>query len=471
MTATAGTPDPWRLLPHLDLIDRCLVDAALNASRRYIVVAPPRHGKSDLISHWSPAWFVGMFPSRRVILASYGGDFAASWGRKARDELEEHGRDLFGVRLRQDSHAANRWDVERFTAGRWRRAPGGMTTAGTDGPVTGKGAHLLVIDDPVKGQKESLSPAYRRDQREWYLANARTRLEPGGSIVLLMTRWHLEDLAGWLLEEARSNPDAEQWTLIHMPAIAEAPDPELGIGPDLLGRAPGEALWPDRYDVDALAAVRAGSLYWWSALYQGRPIPAEGLGKFQREWFAPALRVTRDAVPDDAKMVRRWDRAATDPKPGEDPDWTAGALLATNGERTWCVDIFRFRGTPGENQTRIRAVAEADRENYGSRVKIRMEQEPGSSGKSDIATYQGVLHGFAFRGERSSGPKPLRADPVAAAAEAGTFVLCAGEWNHDWIEEAVNFPHGDHDDQVDAVSGAWEDLHGNSGKRRVRVRV
>lgn len=198
---------------------------------------PPRHGKSEMASRYTPAWYLGRYPNRRVILASYEADYAASWGRKARDLLEEHGSSLFGVCVRQDSHAANRWDLADHN--------GGMTTAGVGGAITGRGADLLIIDDPVKSVEEAESETYRARTWDWWRGVALTRLEPGGSVILVMTRWHEDDLAGRILQE-----DSANWRVLSLPAIAsdDLDDP--------LDREPGEPLWPERYDADALARRR-----------------------------------------------------------------------------------------------------------------------------------------------------------------------------------------------------------------------
>lgn len=137
-----------------------------------MVFMPPRHGKSELVSRYFPAWYIGAFPEKRIILASYEADFAASWGRKARNLLEEHGPSLFGVSVSKDSSAASRWDLEDYE--------GGMTTAGVRGPITGKGAHIAIIDDPVKNDQEAMSQTYRDATWDWYRATFSTRIQMQG---------------------------------------------------------------------------------------------------------------------------------------------------------------------------------------------------------------------------------------------------------------------------------------------------
>src|SRR5919202_5572422 len=148
---------------------------------------PPRHGKSEFLSKYLPAWYLGTYPDRRVILASYSDTFAAEWGGKARDLLEQHGH-LFGVKVRSDSSARDRWEIAAHA--------GGMVTAGAGGGLTGRGGHLVVVDDPVKSQAEALSDVIRERTHGWFRNVLLPRLEPGGSVILVMTRWHQDDLAG-----------------------------------------------------------------------------------------------------------------------------------------------------------------------------------------------------------------------------------------------------------------------------------
>ena len=178
--------------------------------------------------------------------------------------------------------------------------------------------------------------------------------------------------------------------------------------------------------------------------------------KFKREWFEIV-----DSYPADARMVRYWDLAATEPKPGKDPDWTAGALMAEKDGIYYIVDIKRTRATPQGVENLIKQTAELD----GKKVTIYMEQEPGSSGVNTIDHYRRrILAGFAFYGNKTTGSKEMRANPVSSQAEAGNIKLVRGPWINDFLDEAELFPHGAHDDQVDAVSGAFEML-----TRRIRI--
>lgn len=400
--------------------------------RRFAVHMPPRHGKSELVSRYFPAWFLGSFPDRRIILASYGDEFAADWGRKVRDVVEEFGAPLFGIRVRADSSAADRWDL----AGR----DGGMKTTGVGGSLTGRGAHLLLIDDPVKNAREAQSATIRRVHWEWYQSTAYNRLEPGGAIVLIMTRWHEDDLGGRIREQARQS--GERWEVLNLPALAEEGDP--------LSRPEGEPLWPARFGREELTRIRAtvGS-YYWSAQYQQKPTPREG-GMFKAEWLPCGL----GAGPD-ADRVRYWDRAATQ----DDGDYTVGLLMAREPVGTYVVeDVVRGRWSSGRRDDVIRKTAESDATRYPGKIRIWGEQEPGSGGKDAALAFVKLLEGFSARTEPATGDKATRAEPFAAQAEAGHVRLARGAWVAAYRDELCNFPFGTHDDQVDASSGAFNKL-------------
>jgi predicted phage terminase large subunit-like protein len=261
---------------HLALLDQTILEsidlAAAGKLDGLIVSLPPQNGKSELCSRYLPAWYLGTHPDRRVILTSYEGDFAAGWGRKARDLLERHGH-LFGVKVSRRSSATARWDIE----GR----EGGMTTAGVGGPITGKGAHLLIIDDPLKNDEEARSASHRQKQWDWWQSVASTRMRPGGLIIVIQTRWHRDDLTGRLLREAELNGQAAKWKVVKLPALAEPGDP--------LGRSPGEALWPEMYSVEWLEAKKASKTnYYWRAMYQQDPL-AEGGAEWPESYFGPSI--------------------------------------------------------------------------------------------------------------------------------------------------------------------------------------
>lgn len=431
----------WEAAPHLVRLTELLLRIEKGELRRLMVFMPPRHGKSELISRYFPAWYLARHPDRRVILASYESDFAASWGRKTRDTLNEWAEALHpNVKVNPDSSSASRWDILGHT--------GGMITAGAGGPITGRGGHLIIIDDPVKNAEEANSRTIRERVWEWYRSTLYTRLEPGGAIILIMTRWHEDDLAGRIIADSRET--GEEWEILNLPAIAEENDP--------LGRQPGEALWPARFPREELDRIRLtlGS-YWWNALYMQRPLPPGG-EMFKREWFA----IVED-YPRDARFVRFWDIAGT----AGGGDYTVGALLAYKDGIIWVVDVTRGQWSPAEVETVVRQTAEMD----GKHVPVRIEEEGGGSGKALIHSFiTRIIPGWDVRGCRPLSGKETRANPLAALAEAGNLRLVRGGWNRDLIDEFSIFPRGDHDDIVDAVSGGYAEIITNL-KPPARIRA
>jgi predicted phage terminase large subunit-like protein len=317
---TATSQGKWRIARHLAYLDRVLTEAIdeAEAGRVYgvIVSMPPQQGKSELCSKYLPAWYLGTFPDRRVILTSYEADFAGGWGRKARDLLEQYGS-MFGVKVSKRSKAVNRCDIE----GR----EGGMTAAGVGGPITGKGAHLLIIDDPIKNDEEARSPAIRQKQWDSWQSTASTRLRPGALVVVIQTRWHRDDLTGRLLKEAKEN--GQRWWSVKLPALAEADDP--------LGRQPGEALWPEFYPTEKLEKTRsAQTIYYWRSLYQQDPI-AEGGLESPESFFGPHIWFDERPGSHLCRVV------ALDPSKGRDSkhgDYSAFVMLAWGPDDMLYVD-------------------------------------------------------------------------------------------------------------------------------------
>src|SRR3954469_181146 len=275
----------WIPAPHLQLLSNKIVDCAMGRIRRLMVFMPPRHGKSELISKYTPAWYLGRWPDKQVMLASYSDTFASSWGRKARDVCEEFNDDLFGVRVDPETAGGGEWHI----LGR----DGVMVTAGVGCGLTGRGAHLAIIDDPVKNQDEAFSETIRDKHHDWWKSTLRTRLMPGGSVILVMTRWHEDDLAGRLIKDMLEE-DGDQWEILSLPGLAEGhpkDDGEAGaftttaypparlmvVGSDPLGRRTGEALWPEWFDEAWLLGTRkAAGSYWFGSMYQQTPRDAEG---------------------------------------------------------------------------------------------------------------------------------------------------------------------------------------------------
>jgi predicted phage terminase large subunit-like protein len=404
----------------------CL-DAARGGARVCVSV-PPRHGKTELLSRYLPAWYIGTYPHRRVLLASYEADFAATHGARARDLLVEHGG-LFGVRLRNDSSARHRWET---TLG------GGMTTAGVGGPLTGRGADLLIVDDAVKSAEEANSELMRNRAWDWFRSVALTRLEPRGSVIVVGTRWHEDDLLGRITRE-----EPERWRLISLPAVAEENDP--------LGRQAGDALWPERYPLQALEAIKqsVGS-YWWSAMYQGRPAPAGG-GIFRRDWFR-RYRSLGDAYELDgrvtpASVCRVFVTTDLALSQRSDADYTVvmTAALTPTGDLL-ILDVVRRRVAGPDIVPLLRSTYER-----WAPVWIGVERVAFQT----VIIEEARRAGLPIHELRPDADKVTRALPAAARMEGGQVAWRDGAaWAGELEDELLGFPAGRHDDMVDALAYA-----------------
>lgn len=433
--------EQYKIARHNELISDIIARAAIEGNGRFIVCCPPRHSKSETCSIKAPVWFLNTFPHKRIMLGSYGMELAMNFGRQVRNTIATHAEQL-AVSLAQDSKAANRWNTS---------AGGGMLVTGMDGSATGFGGDLVIIDDPYRSMADAMSPAWQDRVHNAWRSTFRTRLEPGASVIIIQTLWTENDLALTLMRE---NPGV--WTMIRLPALAE--------DDDILGRAPGEPLWPERYDVQALMEIKrdVGSQAW-AALYQQRPAPLEG-NLIKLDWLDYA-----DKAPKDLDLCRWWDTAATESDGRNDPDYSVGALVGRDSDgRLWVVDIVRARVSAHRLEQLVRHTAKRD----GQGVPIRMGQEPGSSGKSMIDYYQRhVLAGYNFAGVRETGSKVERAMPMSAVAEAGNLVIVRGDWNRALQDELLVFPNGAHDDQVDSIAGAWGWLCGVIGERQAVPKI
>lgn len=237
--------------------------------KRLMLFLPPRHGKSELGSVQFPAWYLGKNPEKEIINASYTADLAVGFGRRVRNLVAEpEYQNLFDTRLSEDSKAANKWNTS---------VGGSYVAVGVGGPITGRGADVFIIDDPFKNRKEADSPVVRNDVWNWYTSTAYTRLSPTGAVILIMTRWHDDDLAGRLLNDK----EGDKWEVVEFPAIATREEIIDGIH----RRNIGEALWPSRFDVERLEKTKAViGAYEWASLYQQNPID-ETSQEFTKDWI------------------------------------------------------------------------------------------------------------------------------------------------------------------------------------------
>lgn len=408
-----------------------------------MIFAPPRHGKSELLSRLFSAYYLSLYGDRWVGINSYAAELAYSLSRNSRDNFTSSGH-----LMRESAQAVKHWET---------LGGGGLWSAGVGGPITGKGFHLGIIDDAIKNAEQALSETVRQSHQEWYPSTFYTREEPQGAIVLQATRWNELDLPGWLLSQEYEE-EPEHWHIVSLEAIKEAEliqiPPSCTLEPD--ERKVGEALCPERYPLEKLRKIekRIGS-YYWNALYRQRPTPREG-GMFKLSEL-PIV----SACPTEGRRVRYWDLGGSD---STKADYTVGCLMVESQGTFYIEDIERGQWTPKERNERIKTTAQADLDAYGV-IPTWIEKVPGL-GVEVIDNIVRYLAGFKVHTEMAKADKTTRADPLASQCEAGNVKVVEGPWNASFRNELTGFPHGAHDDQVDAASGAFSKL---AGQRRIKM--
>jgi predicted phage terminase large subunit-like protein len=413
---------------HIDLLCAKLEALERGEVDKIIVCMPPRHSKSKTAAQDFVAWYLGRHPDHQVILASYAAELAEGHARRVRDMIRDE-RFPFDVRIDETSAAVGRFST---TAG------GLVRSAGVGGALTGFGAHLLVIDDAVRGIEDADSAPIRESVWDWYSSVARTRLMPNAKQVVIGTRWHAEDILGRLLE-------LPGWERLILPALAEEGD--------ALGRREGEALWPKWYPADKMPSVASGEISsrLFSALYQQAPSPASGL-YFHSDWFHHRWSVlpttcfdSRDAT----SSVLAVDCAS---KTGIQNDPIALVYAVYDRQSSYIADIIRRM----EFSELARTIVEMAARWKPQRVVI----EEASSGIPIVQELRRLTN-LPIIGVPPRGSKVARAESVTAQFESGRVLLPErAPWIDDFISEFLAFDRGKHDDQVDATSLALSTLLG-----------
>ena len=451
MTKAITRPGRWRRQPHLEYLSRRLADAAFGKILRLIVSMPPRHGKSELVSHWFPVWYLDRWPDRNVMLVSYEADFAKTWGRKVRDSIVAH-RAHLRCRISDNASAAHEWQT---TEG------GGMLSSGGGGSLTGRGADILLVDDPIKNWEEARSATIRENAWNGLVSDAMTRLEPNGVACIVMTRWHEDDVIGRIQEGKMDG--GEPWEELLLRAIAEDEN-------DILGRKPGEALWPSKWTAEILGKKRreVGS-YVWAGLYQQRPAPPEG-SIFKKAWFG--RRVDLCWVSQPREDGEGEDQVAYYVLRDENGT-TVRTVLATSCAHFELVDLAASKKTTADYTVigmfamtpwRELLVVDWHREHLAGpdqpkAIKaMRANWNPAYVG-IEATGYQTTLvdilsaDGVPVRAIYPDKDKVTRAIPAAALHEAGmVYYLTGAPWFQGIVDECLAFPNGKNDDQVDVVS-------------------
>ena len=409
---------------HHKLLIEALGDVSEGTIDRLIVLMPPGSAKSTYGSILFPAWWFTRHPNSNVIACAHTASLAGDFGARLRGLIAEHGQQL-GYTL---STQRSRHDFRTSEGGSYY-------AAGVHGGVTGRRADLILIDDPVKSQADADSVHQREHLWNWYRSDLLTRLKPGGRVVLIMTRWHPDDLSGRLLERE------PRWRCVRLPALAESADP--------LGRELSVPLWPAWENAGQLERKRCSiGERGWAAMFQQQPRP---LG----ETLFKVSQITVADTAEPLQIARGWDLAATGQLDASDPDWTVGLKLGREATGRFIVlDVVRLRGGPHEVEAAIVHTAERD----GAEVLISLPQDPGQAGKAQVRYLVSRLAGHRVHASPETGAKATRAMPVASQIEAGNVAVLRASWNRDLLDELQDFPLGRKDDQVDALSRAFGEL-------------
>ncbi|PKL77846.1 MAG: hypothetical protein CVV25_13430 [Ignavibacteriae bacterium HGW-Ignavibacteriae-4] len=428
ITAKSIFQSDWASPKHINFIEENLLKLYRRDIKKLIINIPPRHGKSQLVTKIFPLWWLLNKPSDRIIIAAYNSTLAEYFGREVLDLYKQVSGE-FGLELSHSQKSKSEFVTNRN---------GSISAVGVGGSLTGKGANLIIVDDPIKNDAEANSPEARDKIYEWFNATLLTRLEPNGVIILVMTRWHEDDLAGRLLKQ-------KKWDRIILPAIGE--------NNDLLGRKVGEALWESRYPKASLLDIKdsIGS-YWFSSLYQQSPAPAEG-GIFKRSDFKyfeqiDGIGKSKDFViqMSELNLFFACDLAIST---SEKADYTVIAVFASDKEKNLIViDIIREKILPSKHIELIRELFE--------------KYSPLQIGIETVQYQASLFHNLSNMGLPVTKlipkkDKVSRALPLAAKIEAGKVyfnksINCLSEIEN----ELLNFPNAKHDDIVDALSYAVE---------------
>lgn len=432
------TPSWTWTWPHLQYIDKILDKVITGELKRVIICLPTRIGKTEKVNVRFPCAFLELFPDAPIILGGYNEKFAMRLSRKILRILKPR------VQM-SNKQSASDWELNQG---------GGIRAAGVGVGVAGLPAKLLLIDDPVKNREDAYSEAHRNKVWEWYTEDMYTRLEPNGSIVITMARRHEDDLVGRIL----ASEDADNWTVIRMPALAEEASEADDINPDPLNRRPGEALCPARFDEKAYASMRTvmGEVSF-SGLQQQRPTPASGL-IFQSDQIRyyttndhPIKEKDGSYVPtlpggrwDD--VFQSWDMSFKDEG---DSDYVSGQVWALKGADAYILDRRSERWSFNATIKQVRGMSARH-----PKALLKLVEDK-ANGPAIISALRSELGGF--RAVTPEGDKVSRAWAVTPLFEGGNVWFPhpkIAPWITKVVHQMVAFPFGAHDDDVDAMTQA-----------------
>ena len=392
---------------------------------RLIVNMPPRHTKSEFASYLLPAWMVGRDPKLKIIQATHTAELAIRFGRKAKNliDREDYGK-IFKTRLQEDSKAAGRWETEQG---------GEYFAAGVGGAITGRGADLLIIDDP-HSEQDALSPTAMESAYEWYTSGPRQRLQPGGKIVLVMTRWTTKDLTGMLVKN-QSEPKADQWNVVEFPAIMEH------------GSRKAKPVWPEYWKLDELEKVQAtlpaGK---WNAQWMQNPTAEEG-AILKREWWQT---YKGEEIPQLHHVIQSYDTAFLKKETADYSAITTWGVFYPNedsGANLILVDAIKGRYEFPE----LRRLALEQYEYWKPETVIVESKASGLPLTYELRKMNIPVTNFT---PSKGNDKHARVNSVAPLFESGMIWAPEQKFADEVIEECAAFPYGDHDDLVDSTTQA-----------------
>lgn len=427
----------YMLMPHIELIMSKLQKIIDGEQHFYIFEMPPRHGKSATITETFPSYFAMRHPNKEVMLVSYASDLSIDFGRKNRRKFSEFAPKLFDLGISRSQGSVSEWGAEGYT--------GRVMATSITGGATGRGADLLIIDDPVKNEQDASSSTMReRVWSEWQ-STFSTRLHDGGSVIVIMTRWHEDDLVGRLLREM-SYP----WEEVKLPAVAEEEN-------DLLNRNIGDALAPELGWTPEWASQqkkRVGSRTW-AALYQQRPTPQAGT-VIRREWikyYVNSEETRRSLNLDDDvvvipkrmdKQVQSWDATFKD---ADTSDYVAGTVWGSRDNNFYLLDTHHERMDFPKTIEAIKAMSTRWPQAKGKYIEDK------ANGSAIISVLKNKLPGIIP--VTPNGSKESRLNAVSPLFESGNVFIPHPEWKQEYepyITELLGFPYAPHDDWVDSTS-------------------
>ena len=408
-----------------------MVAGEIPMENQYIMLSvPPRHGKSMTITETFPSFYLGNFPNDRVILGAYGENFATKFGKKNKDKVEMYGSTVFGIRLKHGSASSTDWDIDRLDG---KKVRGGVISRGMLSGVTGEGADLMIIDDPIKTREEANSQATRDKIWGEWVDSFSTRLHPGAIVIIIMTRWHEDDLIGRLLDKEYGDP--LPWQVINLPLECDSED-------DLLGREIGEPLWAERYG-KSFIEDRKKYPSSFNSLYQGRPTSQEG-NMVKRDWWK---RYKKEQSPTFIRIILSVDATF---KESDTSDFVSLQVWGKRGTDSYLIDRVKKRM---DFPTTIREILTLLKKYPDTQGKYIEDK---ANGSAIISVLRRKIPGIIAVNPKGS--KIARVSAVSDYIEAGNVYLPDEPWVEEYIEEWASFPKGKNDDDVDAGSQALNQL-------------